>query len=417
LVTSRQRSTGPDPKYTQVLVEAFTEAQALLLSENSEAAIESFISNRPELTHPLKTDANGAIIPLGKTVAEGVRTILSNLQNNRYIYSILITGLVEKVIHPQQDIRLVQTDMQGGYSNRNTDQRHITPNLKTLRLEPAELKNLRLTHMAASGMESGRNMERPESHTFGHSANMRGVGTKDAYLGIIHAVQEEAIAPKPIITLLMALDLLNKQAQEYAYPKPTGLTIQQIVDAVSTHCRDAKGNGRARLPVLAIQAVYRCLVPQLERYKETKHRNPANRHTGNDKMGWVGDVQVDRLDDTPFEAVEVKAEKPITADMIRALPGKFRGQAVNRYYVLSTSVPFLAKGEQDEVRSVVNEVREQTGCEVIVNGWGRSLWYYLRMIDDPNLFLEYYTEQLESDMDVQPTHRKLWAEILEGMVG
>lgn len=396
-----------DPRYVRVLNEAFAQAQALLISQDKEAAIAQYVAAQPALRHALKTRVDGAIVPLGKTVAEGVGTIISNFRSSRYIYSVLITGLVEKVVHPQQDIRLVQSDMPGGYSNRNTDEQSITPTLKSLGL----------THMAASGMESGRNFERPEAHTFGHSANIRGTGTKDAYLAIVHAVQVEGVDPKPILALLMALDRANQQSHSYTYPQPVGLTIEQIVSMVLRHFTEAKGNGRARLPVLAIQAVYTCLTPEVARYRGTRLRNPPNRHTGNDKEGWIGDIQVDRVNEqgafaSPFEAVEVKADKQITADMVLSLVAKFRGEPVDRYYILSTNNRYIAEGQDLEVMRSTEEVRRQTGCQVIANGLQRTLWYYLRMLNDPSCFITSYTEQVQTDPDTQPEHRGLWSRIL-----
>ncbi len=210
----------------------------------------------------------------------------------------------------------------------------------------------------------------------------------------------------------MALDLRRKAGTIYSYPHPHGLTVQQTVDAVLEHHQKAQGNGRARLPVLAIQAIYQCLVNELTRFKDTALRTPLNRHTGNDKEGWIGDIRSDRNDGTPFEAVEVKAGKRIKSDMVWALPAKFRGQAVDRYYILSNETKYIAEDEQNEVNTAIEQVRLQTGCQVIANGLNRSLWYYLRMIENTDLFLKFYTEQVQNDQDTKVEHRELWTTIL-----
>jgi DNA (cytosine-5)-methyltransferase 1 len=72
--------------------------------------------------------------------------------------------------------------------------------------------------------------------------------------------------------------------------------------------------------------------------------------------------------------------------MVRALPAKFSGQAVERYYILSTSDPYITKNEVDEVMQTVEQVRQSTGCQVIVNGLNHSLQYYLRLISDTKKF-------------------------------
>ena len=60
----------------------------------------------------------------------------------------------------------------------------------------------------------------------------------------------------------------------------------------------------------------------------------------------------------------------------------------------------------------VEQVRQSTGCQVIVNGLNQSLRYYLRLISDTKKFLSNYTEQIQTDQDVKDEHRELWAQIL-----
>lgn len=393
-------------EYNKKLSQAFIQAEKLVQAENVDEEITDYKKAQMALAHLLKTFENGNEVFLGKTVAEGLETIVNNFGQNKYLYSILITSLVEKLVHPNQDIRYAQDRLPGGYSNRSTDAAHVTP----------FLKRHGLTSCAASGAESGRNFERPYPYTLNYDAKPKGKGNKEAFLGVIHAVQVEGIDPFPCIVLLIVLDLRNKQKTVFNYPQPKGLTIQEIFDAVVEHYQTAQGQGRSRLPVLAIQAIYQCLVVELSRYEYTTLRNPPNRHTANDKEGWIGDIQIDRLGGTPFEGVEVKLGIKITSDMVRALPDKFAGLAVDRYYILSTAEPYIAKNELDEVMQTVDKVRQQTGCQVIVNGLNQSLRYYLRLVSEPNKFLTNYTEQIQTDLDVKDDHRELWAQILDRLV-
>ncbi len=412
--------------YEAVLARAYSLAHALTMSpsttqgiESSEARIvetrgqysfteginESFQRHiqQNKLGHALKTMKNGNIVSLGKSVAQGIVTIVENLDQNKYLYSILTTCLVEKIVHPAQDIRFAQADLPNGYSNRSTDQIHITPFLK--------IKGL--TACAASGAESGRNFERPYPYRLDYIGKPRGTGNLEAFLGILHAVQEEGFDPFPVLVLLMALDIHNKvDISTFDYPSSKELTIQEIFNAVLRHFEEAKGNGKARLPVLAIQAIYQSLVPELARYKGTVLRDP-HRHTGNDKEGWIGDVQVDHSDGSPYEAVEVKSGKQIDVGMLLTLPRKFHGNVVDRYYILSTCTEYIAPNKEQEIMKTVELMRSQTGCQIIVNGLHRSIWYYLRMIAKPNEFLLNYTSQVLSDSDVKDDHRILWRNILK----
>lgn len=397
-----------DKQYVEWLSKAYHEAE--VLGNDPDALSKYRAVEAKTFSHPIKTSLNGNETLFQQTVGEGIETLVSNLRQSKYLFSILITGLVEKLVHPNQDIRYTQAqtypDGVRGFSNRNTDQYHITP----------FLKRHNLTSCAASGAESGRNFERPEPHMLDYRGKCRGKGSKEAYLGIVHAVQVESVDPFPCIVLLMALDTATKKKATYSYPEPQGLTIEEVVGAVLRHYATARGNGRARIPVLAIQAVYLCLVPQLSRFKEAVLRDPPNRHTGNDKDGWIGDVQVDNLEEIPFEGVEVKSERKINTDMVRGLPEKFQGYPVSRYYILSTETEYLEKAEEQEIQQMVKDVRERTGCEVIVNGFHRSLSYYLRMLEDTNLFVQHYTRQVQMDPDMKDEHRGLWAGILDELM-
>ncbi|HEU5378404.1 MAG TPA: hypothetical protein VFV38_23525, partial [Ktedonobacteraceae bacterium] len=398
-----EREVMTDTSYTEWLSKAYQEAEVLA---NNVETISQYKKDHQELSYPLKALTNGSTGLFGTTIAESLEVLVQNLRQNKYLFSMLITGLVEKLVHPQQDIRYTQAQVYPdgikGFSNRSTDEYQITP----------FLKRHNLTSCAKSGAESGRNFERPEPHTLNYGGKPRGKGTKEAYLGILHAVQLENIDPFPCLVFLMALDLTTKQHALYEYPQPEGLTIQELIDAVLRHYREARGNGRARIPVLALQAVYQCLVPQLSRFKNAVLRNPPNRHTANDKDGWIGDIQVDHMDETPFEGVEVKSGHQITGDMLRALPKKFQGHKVSRYYILSTEEKYISQDNETDVNHMIRKIRQETGCEVIVNGFHRSLWYYLRMLEDTDTFLMHYTEQIQTDLDIKPEHQALWASIL-----
>ena len=109
----------------------------------------------------------------------------------------------------------------------------------------------------------------------------------------------------------------------------------------------------------------------------------------------------------------MKSGKQIDIGMLLALPRKFHGNVVDRYYILSTCTEYIAPGNEQEITRTVELMRSQTGCQIIVNGLHRSIWYYLRMISKPNEFLRNYTSQVLSDSDVKDEHRVLWSSILK----
>lgn len=401
--------TGPAEKqpprqaYTESLFAAFAGAQAILATSNPEKAFAGFRAKHPSLGLPLqKRQDDGKLSDLGMTVADGLDALVSNIGSNKYLYSVFITACVEKTVHPHQDIRRIQSrQMKNGYSNRNMDQTYVTP----------FLSSHSLTHCAKSGVESGRNVERGIPLDFDYTLQPKGRGNRDILLGLFHALEVQQAEPLACMTALFVRDMQREQHSVYEYHQPAGRTVQEVVDAVLGHYAKAVGKGKSRLPVLAIHAAYHCLVLECGRYAG-KTLRPINRHTSNDKKGWVGDVQVDDGEGTPFEAVEVKSGQTISAGMVE---DKKRHHQVKRYYVLSTEAVYIKPGQEEDVRIAVANVRAETGCEVIVNGLPRSLWYYLRLLSDPDCFLTQYTKEVQLDQDIQHVHRGLWAEILRDM--
>jgi hypothetical protein len=100
-VAWRQRSTQKSmlvtSEYSLKLSQAFLQAESLVQADNVDRAILEYKKNNSALAHPLKTiEKNGNEVLLGKTVAEGLETIVNNFGQNKYLYSILITSLVKK---------------------------------------------------------------------------------------------------------------------------------------------------------------------------------------------------------------------------------------------------------------------------------------------------------------------------------
>ena len=140
---------------------------------------------------------------------------------------------------------------------------------------------------------------------------------------------------------------------------------------------------------------------------------PLERHTTADlRSGSIGDIQVNK-DGEPFEGVEVKSEKPITSDMINELPRKFSGRKISRYYILSTFPGSHKPEDADSVEKAVATVQEITGCQVIVNGLNKSLWYYMRLLSDPSGVLGRYVVLLNSDPDIRPELVEKWNSIIQ----
>jgi DNA (cytosine-5)-methyltransferase 1 len=194
------------------------------------------------------------------------------------------------------------------------------------------------------------------------------------------------------------------------------LTIVKIVDAVNQHIHHNYGKGAtgtARIPVLTIYSVYNLLLPDVKRYAGKKLA-PLESHTSPDSRSKsLGDIEVRNSDKSPFEAVEVKHLKPVSVDMIRVAFRKIRNTTVNRYYILTTSEPNF--DDQDAVLQKIAEYKKVHSCQIIVNGVMPSLKYYLRLVSNPQVFVDEYTKWLEHEYKrssgIKKEHLRVWQDI------
>ncbi|OQY27107.1 MAG: hypothetical protein B6243_13400 [Anaerolineaceae bacterium 4572_5.2] len=92
--------------------------------------------------------------------------------------------------------------------------------------------------------------------------------------------------------------------------------------------------------------------------------------------------------------------------------------SIDRYYILTT---FPDGFETKEIEKAVNEfiiqTKTQKKIDIIANGIIPTLKYYLRFIDDYNLFIKKYTNNLVKDAknstEIKTFHIDKWIKILK----
>jgi DNA (cytosine-5)-methyltransferase 1 len=247
---------------------------------------------------------------------------------------------------------------------------------------------------------------------------------KSAFLNTINRMQtEDGLAPK-MLTALMALLLVSSAGDEvlFANVQITGeLTIAKIIEAVSQHIRYDYGKGvvgTARIPVLAIYSVYHLLMSDVKRY-EGKILAPLESHTSPDSRSKsLGDIDINNADNSCFESIEIKHNKPITADMMGVVYRKIKKTNLDRYYILTTNEPNF-----DDYESVMREIEKYKKvhpCQIIVNGVIPSLKYYMRLTSNPQSFVDEYTQWLEFEFrrasGIKREHLRVWQEIRQNVL-
>lgn len=331
-----------------------------------------------------------------------VNALVEKAETQKGVFTVLITLLVKKIETPAQDIRLHKVEFEGGFSGRRYDTQFITPFMQ---------KQFPRLAMAESGWLT-RSLEQPYPYTLDYGGRISDKKVKQAFLEILHDVEIQGASAQDYLGMLFRL-LQEQQAnavQLLGWQIPEQITIQQIIWLLNRHFQGQyHGSGAARLPVLAIYAIYEMLLESNSRYQD-KILKPLQSHTTADrKSNSLGDIEVLNDDPSYFEVVEIKHNKSIDDQMLNLIFQKIQTIALPRYYILTTAVPET----QTELQPHLEHIRQQHGCEVIVNGVLPTLKYYLRLLDDPTQFLNNYETLLMMDRDIKQTHLTAWAELKE----
>jgi len=343
-----------------------------------------------------------------------LRVIVENAETQKAVLGVTLTSLVYKVYEPKQDIRKHQEGMKDGYSGRTFDTKYVTPFLKR-----------KFPHFAmAESAWLTRSLEQPRPFNLKFPGKIRNPALKTAFLKILDHVQaNNNLALKLLVALIgLMLEATEKDDALFAKVQVAGdIAISRIIDAISQHIRYNYGKGvvgTARLPVLAIYSVYNLLMPDVKRYSG-KFLVPLESHTSPDSRSKsLGDIDVNNPDNTCFESVEIKHNKPITADMVGVVYRKIRNTEIDRYYILTTSEPNF--DDYESVKREIEKYEKVHSCQIIVNGVVPSLKYYMRLMSNPQDIVDEYTKWLEFEYQrasgIKREHLRIWQEIRQSLL-
>jgi DNA (cytosine-5)-methyltransferase 1 len=333
-------------------------------------------------------------------------------ESRKGVLTVLITSLFKKVISPEQDIRLHQEKMPGGYSGRTLDTKFVTP----------FLRKVRFPHMEESGWLT-RSLEQPHPYNLNYPGNISPAARKESFLRLINEAQTNSLLANDFLLFLFAkleqfrLSQVEKPIIRLPDEIKSKISLLQLVKMLDLHFKaNYKGvSGAARLPVLAIYSVYQCLIEEVSRYENMKLLQLESHTAADSKSGLTGDITVERFfadgSSQPFESIEVKFGRPITYEMGRSAFQKIRISQVERYYLLSTTD--IVERERAKIEELITEVRQQHGCELIVNGVVPTLNYYVRLLKDSSKVLDNYAFNLELDPVIKSEHRSKWNSLLQ----
>jgi DNA (cytosine-5)-methyltransferase 1 len=328
--------------------------------------------------------------------------IVTRAESNKGIVTALVTLLTHKALAPGQDIRYHQAGMDNGFAARGIDSAHVTPFMKSVSF-PA---------MAESGWLT-RSLEQPHPYTLDYPGKITPKDVKTAFLTIIDEVQTKGVSPKDALLYMFVLLIRQRDSKKVELAKPHSLAISEIISLLERHIGTKYGSaGASRLPTLAVYAAYQCMVQQVTRYSG-KTLCPLESHNSSDaQSGRIGDIDVNNADGTAFEGVEIKHGIRITKGLVSDAYEKFKGHKTDRYYLLTTAS--MDKADWDGINEEITRIAKIHGCQVIVNGVFETLKYYLRLLADTAVFIDYYVEAMKTDDTIKFEHKTMWNDLVRG---
>lgn len=351
-----------------------------------------------------KTAHNDYSVILPDVTIEELQLLVNRSEQNKGMLAVLTTLLTHKIYNPSQDIRYHQAQLENGFAGRGIDQQYITPFMKRMNF-PA---------MSESGWLT-RSLEQPHPYRLDYPGKIKPDVVKNAFLDIVDAIQVQGTNPRVVLVYFFELLIKQRDDMNIDLAKPHSLTIATIIKYLENHFTyHYSCAGASRLPTLAIYAAYQCMMTQVARY-EGKILLPLESHNSSDaQSGRIGDIDVDNVNNTAYEGVEIKHEIQITPQLVRDAYEKFKVYNTDRYYLLTTAN--MDSADWDKIDAEISRIRNLHGCQVIVNGVYSSLKYYLRLISDPAEFIDNYVELMKIDETIKFHHKTVWNDIVSGNV-
>ena len=159
-------------------------------------------------------------------------------------------------------------------------------------------------------------MEQPYPYTKNYKGKIKPIELKNAFLNAVDKIESQKIEPRNALFQIFEGLIEIREKNKVDIARPINLSVQEICERLAEHFfADYNDSGAARLPVLAIYAMYECMIREFPRFNN-KNLNPLLSHTSADlQSGAVGDVEVVNDKNLLFEAVEVKHDIRVTKDI------------------------------------------------------------------------------------------------------
>ncbi|MGV3152904.1 DNA cytosine methyltransferase [Sarcina ventriculi] len=336
-----------------------------------------------------------------------VQSVVEKEETLKGVYSVLVSSLTYKCLNPEQDVRYHKVELENGYSGRSFDTKYVTPFLKSKKFFGA---------MKESGWLT-RSLEQAHPFDLDFPGKIKDKVVKDAFLQILNDVEVNKASAESYLVNIFRLSIIEKSKKTVTLVNPveseSTLNIEQIITYLEKHFNyKYSTRGASILPVIAFYSIYECLIDEIGRFKNKKLDKLAS-HTSCDRSSKAtGDIVIrDKSTNDLYEVIEIKFDIVPNKIMINDAYEKFKTEPIQRYYVLSTV--HADEEEQLKIDEEIIKIREEHGCQVIVNGVFPSLKYYLRLLENTDKFMDRYINNLQENPELDFEHKIAWNRVLE----
>ena len=91
-----------------------------------------------------------------------------------------------------------------------------------------------------------------------------------------------------------------------------------------------------------------------------------------------------------------------------SMSGGFSGRSVDFSYI----TPTLKESDKLEITDLIDELKLEHGCQIIINGLLPTIKYYLRLITSLDEFVTNYNQLIEKDTEIKKIHKEKWNELI-----
>lgn len=361
-----------------------------------------------DLYQKAKKNKNLDNVNLNEMQKDMVRIVVENEHNNKGVFTVLVSSLTYKCLHPEQDVRYHKVDLPNGYSGRTFDTNYVTPFLKEKRF---------LGAMKESGWLT-RSLEQLHPYTNDFPGRINKADLKMAFLTILDEIETDNVPAYNYLLGIFTQSIIEKQKRTVQVVNPidkeSNIPIRDIIQMLHDHFYyKYSSRGASILPVIAFYSIYECMIKHFDRFKDMKLDELGSHNSCDRSSKETGDVVIrNKNTNDIYEVVEVKFDIKPTHLMVDYAYDKIKyNKNVQRYYILSTSRP--EADEVDKINDKIDEIYNEYGCQVIVNGIFDSLKYYLRLLTNSDEFLECYSKNLQANEELDYEHKISWNRIVE----